>query len=357
MDKYKILHVTEVFGGGVASAIDSYTRNSKQYEHHLAYVSVPTCLSKEMVVENASRRFEMPSGHLRRIAFINKLITFSNYSLIHVHSSFAGAYVRLALSKKIVPIIYTPHCFAFERQDVSKIARFIYWVIEKLLINRTTAIAACSHREAHLALLLNSSVKISVIPNVSAPLPIQFDNWVWCNPGPKAEISLAMIGRLSPQKGVEFFLATVRCLRERGVKVAATWYGVGSDDKIRLLRDADIEVTGWLDTTSLMDRLALTNSIYLHTALWEGMPLSVLEVVKLGCPVIIRNIPAFQGLGIPSSLLVNTPDEAANAILDVMKVGNENITQLRHVFSDNNTEAQRAALVQLYDSLLPKTLN
>jgi glycosyltransferase involved in cell wall biosynthesis len=351
MIAHRILHVTEAFGGGVASAILNFIRNTPQYEHHLALVVDPTCLSKNLVFNNISQIFHLPKGHLKRIGFIKKIVYSSNYDLIHAHSSIAGAYVRTALSPKQIPIVYAPHCFAFERLDISATLRMVYRAIETVFARRTTVIAACSPREVELARKLGRTINVKYIPNIAASLPECLNNWVWQNPTASSNVTLAMVGRLSSQKDPDFFLATVLCLRDLGINVTPIWFGGGDEYKARVLRNAEIEVTGWLSTDVLLKKLAQTNAIYLHSALWEGMPLSILEAVKLGCPLIVRNIPAFRFLGIPERLLIDTPSDAAFAIHSLLRDGYESAEQLRSVFAFNNDVEQSKALQDLYDDI------
>ena len=342
----KILHVTEVSGAGTAIAIESFSRNTPQYEHHEASPG----LAGKLTRGNISLYLDMPEGHFQRIAYIRNLVASTNYSLIHAHSSFAGAYARIAFSSKIIPIIYSPHCFAFERQDVSKILQYAYLYLEKLFIRRTSAIAACSQREASLARELNPNTYVTFVPNIAFPIPQHLENWVWKNPKSSATASVAMVGRLSHQKDPAFFLSTVRNLRDKGINVTAIWFGGGDKAQTELLGKNNIEVTGWIDSKSIFDRLVSLNAIYLHTALWEGMPLSLLEAVKLGCPVIMRNIPAFHEIAL-QDYKINTPYEAANVIQKLLLEGC-NVGTIRNAFSVNTAETQAVALRELYEKFL-----
>ena len=67
--------------------------------------------------------------------------------LIHLHSSWAGLLGRLVpLGRR--KIVYTPHCYAFERRDLSQVVRIGLWLVEKILSRRNAGVFAVSPREA-----------------------------------------------------------------------------------------------------------------------------------------------------------------------------------------------------------------
>ena len=61
----------------------------------------------------------------------------------------------------------------------------------------------------------------------------------------------------------------------------------------------------WLPRQAALDRLA-TADVYVHTAAWEGCPVSVLEAAALDLPIVARRIPALEALGVPT--LCDTPE-------------------------------------------------
>lgn len=66
------------------------------------------------------------------------------------------------------------------------------------------------------------------------------------------------------------------------------WIGDGDQTLKDELRAAGVEVSGWLGRTDVMDCLRRA-SLYLSTASWEGMPVSVIEAMLLGRPVVVSS--------------------------------------------------------------------
>ncbi|MDN5548346.1 MAG: glycosyltransferase, partial [Rhodococcus sp. (in: high G+C Gram-positive bacteria)] len=89
-----------------------------------------------------------------------------DFDILHLHSSLAGL-------ARIIPghragIVYTPHCYAFERTDVSPLARVLYKSVERGLLSiRRQCVVAVSGREAELTTELSNSSTSIVVGNVS----------------------------------------------------------------------------------------------------------------------------------------------------------------------------------------------
>ena len=64
------------------------------------------------------------------------------------------------------------------------------------------------------------------------------------------------------------------------------WIGDGDQSLKDELRAASVELSGRLGRTDVMDCLQRA-SLYLSTARWEGMPVSVIEAMVLGQPAVV----------------------------------------------------------------------
>src|SRR5215218_2275472 len=108
-----------------------------------------------------------------------------------------------------------------------------------------------------------------------------------------------MLGRLLPQKGPNFFRRAVELSQALALPLRWIWVGGGEAADERALRDAGAEVTGWLSRSQALGWLA-TADVYVHTASWEGLPVSVLEAAAL------------ESLGLP--LLCTSPEALVAAL-------------------------------------------
>jgi glycosyltransferase involved in cell wall biosynthesis len=335
-----VLHVVLKFSSGVGSAIGRFTQSLPEAEHHLlsfTAVDGEGDLADHALFASVHR---MSGGHLARIRRVREVVRELRPDVVHAHSSHGGAYARLAVSRRSTPLVYTPHCYAFERRDIGAAVRAAFWLVEALLAANTTVFAACSERERRLSAWPTSRARAVLVPNVApAAAPA----------APSAGGPLVVGGgRLSPQKDPLFFLAAVRRLRAERPGLRAVWLGDGDPALHRALVEGGVEVSGWLPRGGTMALLGAAD-LYLHSARWEGFPVMVAEAGALGVPTLVRDLPCFTGL--PAELMLDDHLAAAAALLDDPAAAKANVRGWDQVLSANTVAEQRRALLDAYSGV------
>ena len=117
-----VLHVVEAYGGGVAAVLTDYINALPEVQHVvLAYRRPGTQIGGDL--EERAELIEMPAGKLNQIRAVRRTVQERRPDIIHAHSSFAGGYVRAATPRNGARLVYSPHCYSFERADVPAAAR------------------------------------------------------------------------------------------------------------------------------------------------------------------------------------------------------------------------------------------
>jgi glycosyltransferase involved in cell wall biosynthesis len=226
--------------------------------------------------------------------------------VVHLHSSKAGAVGRFAAVGLRTRLIYQPHGLAYLRQDVSRARRAAFASIEGALALLGGMVVACSEgeraelskvvREQQVALVWNG-IDIASVPRA--------------RPG-SARLCIGTCGRVSVQKRPHFFAKVAHALRDIADFV---WIGDGDEDGKRVLAEAGVRVTGWCTRAEALHELS-SLQIYVQTSAWEGLPISVIEALAAGLPVvatdIVGNRDLLQGSG--TGALVHTPEEMVSAL-------------------------------------------
>jgi glycosyltransferase involved in cell wall biosynthesis len=321
-------------------------QNTPELEHHLLMAPRPNEPFSAKLLDSFIEVQQLVEGHLPRVRQISHLArTVGPDALIHAHSSYSGAYCAAARTRR-VPIVYTPHCYAFERLDVQPWSRLAFKTAERL-ISGGWAVAACSDRERRLAGRLGASHSVHV-PNVPPPSATADRR-----NSPTATIVGA--GRLRSQKDPGWFVAVLREMRRLGQTPTAVWLGGGDATTVAKMRAAGVAVTGWLDRDDALDVLA-NAGVYLHTARWEGFPVTLLEAVAMGVPSVVRRIPALEGIDHPAG--ASTPRDAADRILQVLRGdAAEALNSYRaSLLRAHSPSAQREALLEIYARAMNQNL-
>ena len=131
-DKATVLHVVEAYGGGVQAAISSYVENSPDFDHIIFARQRP---AHDISDTQAASLTTVTGSLLQFLIQAVKYARNTNPSVIHLHSSYAGLIRILPVGAE--HIVYSPHCFAFYRRDMSVLSRAIFlWQVPD---SRTTA--------------------------------------------------------------------------------------------------------------------------------------------------------------------------------------------------------------------------
>lgn len=296
----RVLHVTEALGGGVQSAIANYVDCLSEIEHSMfsrARDGQATHVWAEGMVAHESYEGSLAGFFARLVAKVRA----EHPDVVHLHSSFAGA------ARAVLPpgsrVVYSPHCYAMERRDIAAPIRWSFGAVEFLLARRRQLTIAVSPREADISARLNrrNPARLVLNPSPFDPVPRPA--------GTQPQREIVMVGRISPQKDPALFAAVARALG--GGSLRFVWIGDGDDPARAALEGADVEITGWMPPTELRERLSAA-ALYLHTAAWEGGPVSTIEAAALGVPVLARGIPSMRSLGY--ALAGETPDELAASV-------------------------------------------
>lgn len=331
-----ILHVAESFGAGTATAVIGYVDRTPEVSHHLLM-----CAREESVSAQHLKRFDSVTTSSLGVGFFNALnrtLRVVQPTAIHAHSTIAGALVRSSPSIRKLPVFYTPHCFLFERTSLPRIARAAIWCIERLLVRRTAALAACSRREAALAVAMGH--RVVLVPNAPAKVASSIPS--------SRTVDIVGSGRLAPQKDPDAFAEIVDKIRRRRPETTAAWVGAGDDGTRERLEAAGIEVTGWMELEAANARIHRAH-VLLHTARWEGFPLVLLEATTAGVPAVVRSIPPFDELRYP--IVGGSPLELAEMCIELLESDlavSKNLSAWAGVHTTYSSHGQRRALRQLY---------
>lgn len=138
---------------------------------------------------------------------------------------------------------------------------------------------------------------------------------------------LVSVGRLASEKGQIVLLEACKMLLDRGQNLALTFVGSGPlegllrDEIARLDMQANVQLTGELPPEKVRQELE-TADLFCLTSFAEGLPISIMEAMAIGVPVITTAISGIPELVIDGKTGRTVPpgnvEALADAIADVL---------------------------------------
>lgn len=348
----KIVHVMECFAGGTFNFLVDLTSELQNEEHIVIYGTNRENTPKnfnEMFAKNVvfipwknAQREMNPLEDLKALWELYRILkNIENIDVIHLHSSKAGFLGRIVscLLGKANKTIYTPHAISFLRLDVSSKKRKIFILMEKFASFFGGKIVACSKSEKE-AIEEQGIKNVTFINNGIKPLQIEKK----VNTSDK--VTIISVGRLSIQKNPKLFNEIAVEFKDNP-NIQFVWCGDG--ELKSELTSPNIKCTGWIERKELENYLANAD-IYLSTSLWEGLPLSVLEAMSIGLPVVLSDCVGNRDLVENNGFLYNNKFEAVKYINELLK---KNIFMLginsrKFVREEFNIENMKNSYLKIY---------
>ena len=228
-----------------------------------------------------------PADLLRLRAFVRA----RGASVLHSHGHGAGVLARLCVPGG-VPVIHTHHGLHFGGHAPG-LRRSALLVLQRVLERRTALSVFVSGDESHAARRLGLARRRSVVIRNGVEVPVT-PRRLHGQPG--APLRIATVSRFNRQKNPEGLLAVVAALAALDAGRDSFAVDVFGDGPERSRFEAALNETGLAPMVRLHGTVpdlgaALAGSdVFFSSSRWEGLPLSVLEAMGLGLPVVLSEV-------------------------------------------------------------------
>lgn len=293
----KVLHIGEYVNGGVATYLKTLLSGLKKYNDIENYLLISEYKSQKDWNDLRKKVFFYKYKRsifniFSAIKQIHEVIEKINPDIIHVHSTWAGLFVRLPylFRRRKAKIIYQSHGWAF-LMDTSKYKRYIYALVERILSISTDKIINISNYEQNQAIRygLNKNKMIMIYNGVEdtvnkSNLKLNWD---------KNKINLLFVGRLDRQKGLDLFLDVYNKIKLENLHL----YVIGTSVLDNNLPKSTKYITylGWVDNKDINAYYQACDAVIMPSR-WEGFGLVAIEAMRNSKAVIASNRGALPEL-------------------------------------------------------------
>jgi glycosyltransferase involved in cell wall biosynthesis len=318
----KVLYVITraIAGGAQRNVFDLMRCFSRHNDVHLAvgnrgYLTESAEASGFPVTVLPSLKREM--GIRQEHSAINEVVALAEAirpDLIHAHSGKAGVIARLAGAKARVPVVFTAHGWSFS-SGTPPVRRAFAAAVEFATVRLARhVICVCeSDRRTALRLGVVRSSNVSVINYGIEDIAFRRDE----NHESRRRIRAVMVARFSEQKDQASVVKAVASLPEH-LRPDVDFVGVGEGMETVTRMIDELKVGSHV--RMLMERLDVdailaASDIFVLATHYEGLPISIIESMRSGLPVIatgVNGVPELIEQG-QSGFLVGRRDVAGLA--------------------------------------------
>lgn len=238
--------------------------------------------------------FENFFGRIIYIFYAFFYLISHDFDLIHAHAFLPGIPAKLASKLKKKPVVFTVHGIAqdsFSEMINNKALALFYRWIEELILFRISYDWQITVSNDFLK-FKNINKKISLIPN-----GVDVEKFDKIKTKKNKPFKLIFVGRLHPQKGLQYLLSALAILKNKSLNVYLTL--VGDGNLLPTLKKSAIELgilsillfKGKLSEDKLISEYK-SSHLFVLPSIYEGQPLTLLEAWAAKLPVIVTNVGA-----------------------------------------------------------------
>lgn len=187
-----------------------------------------------------------------------------------------------------VPAVFTAHGWAFS-EGIPQPRRWVMLQAERLAAHWAERIICVSEYDRRLALQYGVGRPEQLV-TVHNGIPPVADS-LWAKPGEGGNVRLVMVARFSPPKDPFLLLRALAGLK------GCTWelWFVGGGELEELAREESTRLglgdrVCFLGTRRDVAELLARCHIFVLISNWEGLPLTVLEAMRAGLPVVASDV-------------------------------------------------------------------
>ena len=318
------LLVTTSPGGGPKHVYD-LVRHLPKNEFEIVVAGPRPGVFFERFQELGVTTVELPVGRLgvRPLVRTIRLLRTFRIDVVHSHGKGPGLYGRLAAWRAGASAVHTFHGIHYGGYPGP--LRALYFALERALsrLSHTIINVSASQEAEGLRLgLFRPSQSVVIVNGIDLA---DLDRIIAGSPGRRESLGVAStvpvlgcVTRFDPVKRIDTLLRALRALASRDPRVTLVLVGGGGEEERIRRMVAELGLGKQVVFTGLLEepaRIYPALDLYVSTSLKEGLPLSLVEAMGAGRPVVATDVPGHRDVVVhgETGLLVPPEDPAALA--------------------------------------------
>ncbi|OAS88184.1 MULTISPECIES: glycosyltransferase family 4 protein [Metabacillus] len=271
--------------------------------------------------------------------FIRLYILNEQYNVAHIHMSYRGSFVRKRfiinlLKKKKIPVILHMHGSQFKdfyNESSNSRKKQI-----KETLNKVTVILALGEQWKKYYKSISNT---NVVSLDNAVFPKQLTN------SPEEKIYVTTMGVLSKRKGTYDLIEAVSKIKGKiDSKYKFIIAGDGEIEKAKTkIKELELDdmfvIPGWISDQEKIDEIYRKSIIYVLPSYNEGMPMSILEAMSYGLPIVSTDIGSIPSVVNEENGIIIKPGDIEALSKSIIQLLNNN-NKLKKIRRNNSEKVK-----------------
>ena len=283
-----------------------YLKWFKEHDYEVHVAAKNDFINEPCIIPNCDKyydikfaRFPFSKANINAYKQLKKLIKENNYDIIHCHTPVAGVLTRLAArNNKNTTVIYTAHGFHFFK-GAPLINWIIYYQVERFCARYTDKLITINKEDYERAkrFSLRKNGKVYYVPGIGIDLE-KIQNLKVDVKQKKTELGmpenipvLLSVGELNKNKNHEIVLQALNKLKVKNFIYLICGRGVLKEYLERKIQEFHLtNKVKLLGYRSDVIEILKKADLFIFPSKREGLPVSVIEAMAAGLPVIASNV-------------------------------------------------------------------
>ncbi|MEI6287001.1 MAG: glycosyltransferase family 4 protein [Bacillota bacterium] len=203
--------------------------------------------------------------------------------IVHCHSSKTGLIGRVSAKLLNITTVFTAHGWA-TLKSYGRLKTLVYLVIEKFAAHLTDCMVCIATSDMLLAKKLFACKRFELVYN-----GIPDSQYLVTKRNRSQPLKLCMVARFKHPKTPDVVVAALEQLQAQGITMQLTLIGIGPDIeqmKTMFSKSAVANQIIFFGETGAVEQELLHYDVFVLSTKWEGLPISIIEAMRAGLPVI-----------------------------------------------------------------------
>lgn len=244
----------------------------------------------------------------KAIFVLRRLLKEEKFDIVHAHTAKSGFVFSLLIKRYRYSLVYTGHGWR-HLQKKNFLATKLMYFFENFIAIRADYLTFLSNKEMKYGAGIFNFIeqKSSVIP-----ISINVDNVIKNKDElmrlrhnynlPLNSFIIVMVGRITKQKDPDTFLNVILEFYKKDIKnIHFVWVGDGELRNYVEYKAKELGINNLFHVTGFVDKMDVKNilstcDLMLFTSLFEGLPISIIEAMSIGLPVVSADVGSISDI-------------------------------------------------------------